>query len=490
MSQSPFAPVETARHRWQFSLRGLLIFTASVAVGASVWQAKLASWTSQGTSPSFSEPSKQEFIKSGWAGGLLAVLVIWLLFGLAYQIKDLSKFLSSHRDLDPEQRFGARLEIAWRAAIVAFFAFYVLLAVLLNQGWIALPDKEDFLNIWGGGNTAREAAMLLILILIVASVPHVRRKPRWPPLKWIINLIAWCLAIEICLMYWHDQTEIAFLVHIATISIDIARPLKFSQLDSTCYVRCSSFFYHWSIVSGAIVIFNWICLRGLARQWSKGTFRRAVWSALFLSGTAAVGSFLVWLYGRGLEQLSPHFAEVGAQQAWHGWAAIIATYFILITAVAYQLATLPDPIPRPLQRSWRANAHKYYHEWRSVLFGLAAAVVAFRIYAQYEAQQLVQRHMQPGFSFPMTPVFSPRFFGEAFFFRPIDYLWLALVLISIFRALEKRADPRCPQPDVPRVNRAKFVLLWLAAAAFVITSTLALIWMSFGLWFDPAYIRR
>jgi hypothetical protein len=485
-SQSPFAPTDNTPKRWQFSIRGMLIFTASVAIGASVWQAKLASWTSQGT---LGVPEKQEFIRSGWAGGILIVFIIWFMFGLLYQIRDLWKFSAAHRELESEQRLGLRLEIVWRASVIALLLGYAVLAVLLNQGWIVLPEKDD-INLWGGGDMAREAAMILILLLIVASVPHARRKPKWPPVYWLINLAAWWLAISICLKYWKDETCIAHLVHIATIGIDISFPLKFSRIDPTQYRDRCALFYHWSMISAAIVIFNWICLRCLARQWSKGAVRRWIGSVLFLGGIAAVGSFLVWLYGRGLEQISPYFAEIGPQEPWHCWIAIVLVYFILITAMAYQSSVDYDPLPQPPILSWRKNWDKYYHEWRMVLLGLVIAIVCFRIYCAYEGQLLAQRNMPAGFSFPMTPVFSARFLGEAFFLRPIDYLWTGLILIALFRALAKRTDPNNLRSEIPRVNRAKFTAIWLAAAAFIVTGTLALIWMSFGLWFDPHFIGR
>ena len=66
MPQSPFAPADSSRQRWQFSIRGMLIFTASVAIGLSVMQINKSCWFAGQISRDLDDA---EIIKTGWLGG-------------------------------------------------------------------------------------------------------------------------------------------------------------------------------------------------------------------------------------------------------------------------------------------------------------------------------------------------------------------------------------------------------------------------------------
>ena len=84
----------------------MLIFTASVAVGISVWQTKLACWSSYGINYSHSKDD----IGSSWSGGLIAFFLFWMMVGLVYQIPDIRSYLAGHPHLDQEQKSGLRLD--------------------------------------------------------------------------------------------------------------------------------------------------------------------------------------------------------------------------------------------------------------------------------------------------------------------------------------------------------------------------------------------
>jgi hypothetical protein len=70
-------------------------------------------------------------------------------------------------------------------------------------------------------------------------------------------------------------------------------------------------------------------------------------------------------------------------------------------------------------------------------------------------------------------------------FDPVTLLWLAVVLAALRRAFRRRSDHTSGQAELPHVDRAKFVTVWLAAVAFTISGASASAWMSFGLWFCP-----
>jgi hypothetical protein len=74
MSQPPDNPSEPLHNRWQFSLRGMLLFTLSVAIGASVVKCNVHNWIGD-------QSQLVGGIKIGFGGGLIAILVFWMIFG-------------------------------------------------------------------------------------------------------------------------------------------------------------------------------------------------------------------------------------------------------------------------------------------------------------------------------------------------------------------------------------------------------------------------
>jgi hypothetical protein len=483
MPQLPFAVPESSRQRWQFSIRGMLLFTASVAVGISVWQTKLVCWSAYG----FNYSPRREDIHSSWSGGLIAFFLCWMLFGLGYQIRDLWAFLGGHPHLDQEQRRGLRFEIFWRVCVVLLLTLIALFAALLNQGFLILPEIDwegGFFYGWGESAVIREAILILLVMTILGSIPHAQPKLKRPCWQWLINFFTWALAITICLIVWMDEAYYVMIGHFATVEMDRAFPLKYSAIDPLHYRERCLFFYHWAIISGAIVLFNWICLSSLARQWSAGIVRRCLWALLFLSGITAVGSNVIWIFACGLRQISLYFAEVVMQFPTHYWIAIGLLLTVLITVMTYQMAVNRNPMPKESPMSWRRNTGDYFHEGRYFLLGLAVAIVAFRIYASYEVFQQEpcmfsifgspERFVKSFYSWPM--------FVKIFFYRPMEFLWTGLLMLVIFRAFAGRSDANQLQAALPRLNRAKFITIWLATAALVVSGTLALVWMSFSLW--------
>jgi hypothetical protein len=74
--------------------------------------------------------------------------------------------------------------------------------------------------------------------------------------------------------------------------------------------------------------------------------------------------------------------------------------------------------------------------------------------------------------------------------RPVNLLWLCLVFLALHRAFARRVDNKQPQSDLPRIDPARFVSVWFAALAFMISGALVLVWMSFALWFNPWWRGR
>jgi uncharacterized Tic20 family protein len=491
MPQSPFAPSESARQRWQFSIRGMLIFTASVAIGLSIWQTKLSCWSNYGYNYSEKELAHgHESFRSGWSGGLIGIFVFWMLLGIAHQIRDLWSYLRTNPAIDEEQKRGLRFEISWRIAVILCLLFLALLAVFLDRGFITLSYPDDSVN-FDNGNIS-EAILLLLLMVIVGCVPQAEVKPKWPLFHQGVSLLAWAVLLTLAYNRWQEESVMPALTHIATVTMDMAFPLKYSAIDPVHYRKGCLFFYHWSLVSAGLVLFNWLCLRRLARQWSASIIRRWFWAGLLTAGVMAVGSYFVWIWVRGLREFSPYIAEVGIlRQPLHCWLGMTAMYLVLIMVTAYRMTVDRKPAPLASSVSWRRNCDKYYHEWRGVLLGLGIAIIGFRYFFNYKLQALNQVIPFDTISVnwrtygPRPPVYSFRFFADTFFSRSMDLLWTGLLILCIVRAFGPRQKSNQIQAELPRVSWEKFITIWLATAAFLVSGTLALVWMSFGLWLNP-----
>jgi hypothetical protein len=64
----------------------------------------------------------------------------------------------------------------------------------------------------------------------------------------------------------------------------------------------------------------------------------------------------------------------------------------------------------------------------------------------------------------------------------MDFFWTGLLILAIVCALSPRNAVSC-EATLPLIKRA-------AAAAFVVSSSLALVWMSFSLWLMRRHHRR
>jgi hypothetical protein len=169
-----------------------------------------------------------------------------------------------------------------------------------------------------------------------------------------------------------------------------------------------------------------------------------------------------------------------------------AMYLVLITAMAYRMTVEKTPAGRASYAVWRRNSDQYYHEWRSVLLGLAVAIIVFRYYCSIHTSwvgllpfDMISVNSR---SYPRSPpVYSLYFFANTFFSRPMDLLWTGLLILCIVRGFRPLPTAYGLQVDIPRFRWSKFIAIWLAAAAFVVSGALALVWMSFSLWLKAGW---
>jgi hypothetical protein len=482
MSQPPDNPSDHKLNRWQFSLRGMLIFTVSVAIGAAVARCDMQSWF--GVS---SYTPNQQIIRMSYGGGLIAILVFWLILGILYQIRDLHASLA-FPDLIPQQRWGLRFEIFWRLAVAALIILYAMLSFFIERGAIALPAAEDIS--WWSDGMMRTSLLVILFFVIIGSVPYKQRKTPNSILHNILYFVACILAILLCLTRWIDYTMIPHLVHIATIGIDWDHSLKLSSINPRSYNFYVSLFFWWSILSSLIVIVNWVILKYLARKWPVGIGRRLILLSFLTIGVFCASVFVIWIKIYGLCKFSPYLAEAGSPAPWHCWIATIMLVIVLTSLVTYRMTAEHCSIADTPQIAWRRNTHKYYHErwWILLLFAIAIIWFHYEIFfAQKKAMNLILTSIGQGssLSFSLNDLLV-----EPWLFFPTDYLWLSLFLLSFHRAFSRRPDPQQSQIQLPQINPVKFITIWIATAAVMISGGFVFVWTSFALWFNPWFTGR
>jgi hypothetical protein len=224
MLQSPLQTTESPLSRWQFSIRGLLLFTASVAVGISFGLTKLESWSIYGFTC-----NDGKAIMTGWCGGLIGFIVFWMVVGIACQIRDLWSYLRTAPPIDKEQKCSLRCEIYWRVGIIPILLFVAIFAACLDREFFKLACLEED---WGYYNEVyREPIVLLLLMVIVWNVPQAEVKPKRPLFHRGVNLLAWTVLIVLAYNRWQEETVVPAMLNIATVTMDMAFPLKYSAID-------------------------------------------------------------------------------------------------------------------------------------------------------------------------------------------------------------------------------------------------------------------
>jgi hypothetical protein len=463
--------------RWQFSISGMLVFTLSVAIGAAVVQVNVRDLLAT-SAPVYA------LFKAGLCG-LLIIIAFWMICGILYQVRDLRSVRVSHPPLCSEHRWGLRFEIFWRLIMALLMAICILMVFLINQKIIILPVPSDISYLLIGSFI--DVVPAILLLALVGSVPYVRRKEYSSLLHRGLWLIVCVLAGALCLELWSNQTLIHHLVHIATAGIDYAQPLQFSSIDSRYYKICANLFFWWSILSSMIVIINWAILGRLARKWSRGFKQRLPWIVLLIAGVTATSTFVIWLYARGLKEISPCLAESCNEAPIHYWLSAALLVIILVTIITYRSAVDRDQIVNMPLIEWRRNPQKYYHEWRAILLLLTIAI-SFYCLDPLNRMQILFSQILWGVVPPPFRSWSEIIYG--LIGMPINCLWLALILLALHRTFARREDPQQSHTGLPRINPARLITVWFATLAVMVSSALVLVWMSFALWFNPWWSGR
>ena len=261
---------------FQFSVRGLMLMTAVVAVGCSIGCLKTAKWED----------------------GLFAFAAAWIVIGLVVQIVDLWAAFRQATGLSPDQRAGWWFAILSRGALAALLVGHFVLLELLVTGQLKLAGADET-GMLGplGHETTRDAILAMSLLLVLAGFDG--GKSRAAPRHWTVA-VNFITSLGIVILVYHlliERFVVQELVHIACAGIVQGLPH-----GDPAYVRIYSEARAWSflgyaVLASILILLDLFFLRQLITHWNCA-------SRCFTSATSRkppppkVTAFPRWLQNR------------------------------------------------------------------------------------------------------------------------------------------------------------------------------------------------
>jgi len=458
--ESRCVPMESrdgSTKRFQFSLADLLMVVTGVAVGCSF--AKLKD----------SHPDD----------GLFAAAVAWIVYGLIRQIRDLGGAYRKAAGLSPDQRWGWRFAMAWRADLTVVFIGCLLTKALVATDCISLSDGDASRGqFWGGGSYLRESLLALALFVVLAASgprPLHASKRRTGPVLMIFAAVA---AALLGLIVWCDELLVCHLVNIACMAIEFFAPSRNSLDAIQAYSLARAWtFLIWSALSAGLLVADMICIRWLVRCWAID--RRARWLAggCLAISLALTAIYPFWIMSHGLRDIAPRMAEfcfIGPIHRWVTWAIIV---LISVTAGAWRVVSFVEPPPEKGQLNWRRGP--VYVNERPILAFLVAGTILL-----HEAFLFRKASMWLSFM-DWWSLLSATIVPDG-----LRLLWFAVLLLALYQSIPRWRKPAEPLPAGPRpLPIGLFSAVWIALLATLLCALPIIAGLSFGIWLNAWRFR-
>jgi hypothetical protein len=455
--------------RWQFTVRGMMLFTMSVALGIAAALSYLKYWDSL----IYYRFKDQYFnLRAGNEWGVFIVVIFWLMVGLFYQVYDLWKSYFRCGILTLKEKTPWWYAIFWRLSVLTLTAMLITVNFLADGGFFVFPVNlvdHPWIN-----KAAWEGLLLVLLIVTVGSIPTLPRSSKRSWRQWGIHFLSILFFFVLCLILWTNWTYPSFEYLATTVLYDAAE--RYSAIDLAIYnVRTVQVF--WGMIAMCVLaLVNWSFCGLLARQWEKGWKRRLLWTGLTCAGTVVVAAYMVWFERQGLREISPYYVwdyvQIRRQLHLFDWIVIAVLILVLVTLNTIMNLTWKTPALNSSSIFWRLNSRRYVHEKRWFLLLLAGTVLWTHFGLMLELE-LKARNVPSTGKIWLLSIFD----------EPLGYLWLALVIIALQRAFAPRPSDSDPALSLAPFSPARFAAIWTATLAVVVTAIPVFIWMSFFAWF-------
>lgn len=277
--------------RLRFTLPGLMICTFGIAVGVAEWRRPLTSI----------------------GDAMLAALSAWAVVGLLGQIRDLWRRFHRDRDLTPEQNWGVRFALVWRAVVILLWIGCYAVRECEATGVLSLPEREgSFVDV---GESLR-IALACLLLLIVATPQAVKPSAKSSSLpNHLLQVFSLCAASAFALLVWWNSLFVTYLVHVACEGIAGLTPAHFAEGGVVPSLDNRYRPYIWLSASAvALAAINYICLSRLASHQYK--YWRVAAMSVAIS-VPALYRLAIWLATVGLKRVSPFFFAACGASRWY-----------------------------------------------------------------------------------------------------------------------------------------------------------------------------
>ncbi len=448
----------TSTQRFQFSIRGLLLTTAVIAVGFSVGCLKNARLED----------------------GLFAVATTFIVIGLINQVADLCRTLRQTTGLSANQRFGWWFAILWRGTLVILLVGHFVLMELLATNRIALAGTADDFWFLGplGHESLRRAIFAMCLLLVFGSME--RSPSRASPRRWngAIVLLAALAIIALVAILLRERFFIYGQVHIACAGMAMGRPpgpadTAWLSLDARAWS-----FFGWALAASGFVLLDLFCLRKLISCWSRGRRTRAIAVAALGISLALTAIHPVWLAARGLKGVSPCFAEVIEIAPINRWFFGLLLVVLFVTAAARRMTPAAKTLVSDPRWNWRQRPAAYLHEHRLVALFVAATILCMAVRGMLKVSSDFARL----FGFPRPPMTLARDLLESSMVDPFCQLWLVVFCLALYRSIfgvARTSEGLGGGP--PELPLSLFAIVWTALLATVLMAAPIFAALGFGL---------
>ncbi len=446
------------RRRFQFSLRGLMVFALGVALASSAI-------ASEGTN---------------WSYGPLALVVICIILGLLNQVRDLWTTFHGRPDLSSDERWGWRFAVFWRVAVVCLWVGQYITAGLAARGILLLPEREG--GFADTGSNLRHGLLCLSLLIVLASVPTATQ-PRHRPLQSrVLRAASLIVGVVWCFVIWTLMTSHAHLVNVALQGMEASWPRRFAiqGLDPDMTARSRAFLWRsvWGIV---FVPINLVLVHQLSQRWGRGLRVRLILTGLLALSLAMTAWYPIWVYSTGLHKTSPMMAEAMVMGPAHLWMSAVLLVIVFVTAATYRMVQPQSGSVGAEEPNWRRRPRSYHHERPGVIILLVAGTTLVDFVSDwlFWSQWFHWFHSPPLLAFAWS-------FIESFLFVPARYMSLAVILLGLHRAWigwSRSTDSSRAGP--PTLPLWRFCAVWLAMFLTTVTGIPTIAWFSFAFWMGP-----
>ena len=464
----------------RFQLRSVFVLVACAAVGLAVVAAKLPD-------PEFVHLIWETTIDSQIQfalSGVLAAVVTWCAFGLAFQILDLRRALKKKGAIGRDERFTVQFGIVWRIVAVCTFAAFYSLGILVDQDIIQLPSSDGF-NAFTD-QTAREGLFYFMLLLTALSVATSkssllsRQQTGNRFLRWAGYVAATILIIVVC---W-QQTMIGYLVYVAIVGIELSEAFPLEGVDANLMRRNLGFLVVTSIAA-VFVPANFLLLKRLANVRSKR--RRETTTGLSVAlafGLAITLFYSIWVSTTGLNRLSPAMADALYVGSWHYWLTVSLILLAASAALARRLVIESREIESTYgPPAW--NYGDYYHGSRSFSFLLVIVLGASAVcglVGHYRIAAVVAGIPGPSESWLLKWAIML----ETITADPTTWIAAAVFLVALRRSLLRRLNNLNPGVCAA-LPPGRFFTFWALSFLTIGCGALPTVWFIFALWLTPWY---